>query len=538
MAISVSRIFPSRSARRRGLLYGAGGLAVLALAALGGIARRSASPSPSADPLAGKEHVFSLTIDPKGGGVPVNRLLLGQNIQWTDGGDDMLDRDGNVRPLMLERLKGLAPTVIRFPGGAQSDTYHWALGMGPAEARKENRHFHSGRMQRTLMGTQEFLELCEAVSAQPFITVNVVTGTPQEAAAWLRQTNVTGLTSRSSGRRLPKVRYWEIGNEPYLKEGEESLWLTPERYVERANAYAKALREVDPDILIGIPLRTPTIAGTPATPYPEFARVVLRGMRERFDFISNHNAYLPYAFDRVPDVDTLYWAAMGSAATVERNLMETRELLAAERPDVKVPQAITEYNALFSLGKGDSDRLVAAPMGALYVADLLRMLAHRDDVMLAQFWSLSGNWMFGAIAPDGAERPAYRVLRMFEAALRGRRLDARMTAATFDSPAVGAAAEARAQPLVTSLVTRDADLLRILLINKHRHRAADGAIRLDSLSTRSARITRLTTRDPTRVAGDASGLAQEEETLAVEAQSVAISLPPASVSLLTLTLAR
>lgn len=527
---------------RRAWLLGVAGL----LGGSAGILAFKGKPAPDAPepptefhpPPGTGTHRFELGIDAAIAGTPVNRLLLGQNIQWTDGGDDLLARDGNPRPPMLERLQALRPTVIRFPGGAQSDTYHWARGMGPLAARGTNRHFHSGREQPTLMGTQEFLELCELVSAAPFITVNVVTGTPEEAADWLRQTNVIGLRSRRTGQRLPRVPFWEIGNEPYLKEGDKSLWLTPGDYVARANAFVRALRAVDPSVRIGIPLRTATVGGVPATPYPSFANEVLRGVREPYDFISNHNAYMPHAYDHVPAAEQLYWAAMSSSATVEHNLSQTRELVTALRPgQPALPQAITEYNALFSLGKGESDAFVASPMGGLYVADLLCALAKRDDILLAQYWSLSGNWKFGAIATDGFERPGYLVLQLMETALRGERLAGRVIAETFDAPRVGVAAPALGLPLVSALVTREDMVLRIVLINKDRLRPAQGKLRVLGRSVAAAAtMIQLLANDPIRAADAPGAMKRSNANLLAKDSAIEVTLSPASIALVTLTL--
>jgi alpha-L-arabinofuranosidase len=484
-------------------------------------------------------HLFSVTIDAADAGTPVNRMLFGQNIHWVDGGDGLVERSGAFRAEMLAKVKALHPTTMRFPGGAQSDVYHWKAGIGAVATRGENQHFHSGKMQPSVLGTQEFLELCEMTAAVPFITVNVVTGTAQEAAAWLRHTNVEGMTSRVTGRRLPAVPYWEIGNEPYLQEGDKKLWLTPKMFVERANSFIRALRAVDPAIRIGVPMRTPKVSGLQATPYPTFAEEVLRGVSERFDFLSQHNAYMPYAFDGVPDDDTLYWATMGSSATVQRNLQETRDMVSALRPGKPLPQAITEFNALFTLGKGNSDTFIASPLGALYVADLIRMLAGEDDILLAHYWSIAGNWMFGSIAQSGFERPGYVVMQLLEQALRGVRIGARMATDTFDAPRVGGSAFAANLPLVAALATKDGDTLRLMLINKDRSRTAEGSVVLAGTAGSRVAHTSLTTlaaAQPVRAPDAPDGFHRSERKWQPEGGKIEISLPHASLSLLTLTL--
>lgn len=473
---------------------------------------------------------------------PINSMLTGLNLQWVDGGDGLFDRLGRQQAAVVDKLRALNPSSLRFPGGTQSDAYRWQFAMGPLQNRRENLHFQRRQMQPSIMGTQEFLELCELTGAEPFLTVNAVSGTVEEAADWIRTTNRTRLVSRRTGRPLPSVRFWEIGNEPYLKEGDENQRQSPDAYFAKANALIRALRSVDSDVQIGVPIRTPKVAGLPATPYPDFARDLLTKVGEPFDFLSNHNAYMPYLFDRVPDERTIFWGTVGATATVEGNLDETARLAQALRPGWRPVQAITEFNALFSLGKGASDDLVASPLAALYVADLIRMLAQRDDILLAQYWSFSANWKFGAVGIEQGsvyERPNYIVLRMLNPVLRGERCDFSMNCGSFDSPRAGAAAPAARQPLVTCLVTREGRELRILLINKDMDREAGGTIDLGSLRARSGTISTLRYRALRDTADTPGAAVREESALSVDAASptLALRIGPASVSTLNLVLA-
>ena len=89
-----------------------------------------------------------MTLDAEAPGTPVNRLLLGSNVQWVDRGDDLLDDGGRLRPACSRRARH-ASGILRYPGGSQADTYHWERGLGVPGARGENEHFHSKRLQST-----------------------------------------------------------------------------------------------------------------------------------------------------------------------------------------------------------------------------------------------------------------------------------------------------------------------------------------------------------------------------------------------------
>jgi alpha-N-arabinofuranosidase len=367
---------------------------------------------------------------------------------------------------MLQRVVALGPTVLRYPGGSMSDTYHWKDGIGPLGERRVNEHFFSSRKQVVAMGTQELLELCEATGAAPLITVNTATGSAQDAADWVTYTNRKELVSSRTGKPLPRVRYWEIGNEPYLQDDKrKALWIQPEAFAKKASEFIRAMKRVDPDIVVGIPLRSDKIGGVPATPLPGYNRKVLQLIDVDFDFVALHNAYLPLGFDRKYGDDELYLATAAAASVVEDDFAETRRLLKELRPGKDVKLAVTEYQALYSLGKSTDDYILS-PAGALYVAEALRVFAQAGDLMLANFWSLSGNWHFGALDQKGEPRPAYHVLKAYRALLQGRMLPVSVQAPAFDSPRVGLVPARTAVPKVTAIATIDADRVRAIVINK------------------------------------------------------------------------
>jgi len=477
---------------------------------------------------------FSVTLDAEAPGTPVNRLLLGSNVQWVDRGDDLLDDGGRLRPDMLAAVLAMRPGILRYPGGSQADTYHWERGLGVPGARGENEHFHSKRLQSTLMGTQEFLELCEAAGAAALITVNLASGGAEEAAGWVRLTNRQGLVSRRTGARLPPVKYWELGNEPYLKDdAQPQLWLTPQEFARRAQAFALAMRAVDPDIVLLLPLTNDTRNGFPATPYPGFTRTVLDDFTAPIDLISLHNAYLPFAMEREHSRAALYWGAMGASRTVLADFAAMRALLHTLRPAAHWRFALTEYNAIFTLGRGASDDLVASPVAALYVADLLRVLAGMPDLALANYWSLSGNWRFGAVRSDGAPRPAMAVLALYNELLQGAMVSVDMHSQTVDTPSVGGSAAVRGLNLVEALATRHDRTLRLLLIHKDEIRAGHGLVHLRHAQVAAAHLTVLGWQDPWAV--DAAD--QPSSRPLPAGPDIGVDLPPHSLALLTVDLA-
>jgi alpha-N-arabinofuranosidase len=136
------------------------------------------------------------------------------------GPDSDIPHINGIRTDVIEALKKIKPTVIRWPGGCFADSYHWQDGIGPREDRPHRINVHWGRViENNHFGTHEFIEFCRLVGAEPLIAANVGSGTPQEMRDWLEYLNFNGDSTLAhlraqNGRPEPfNVRYICIGNE-------------------------------------------------------------------------------------------------------------------------------------------------------------------------------------------------------------------------------------------------------------------------------------------------------------------------------------
>jgi alpha-N-arabinofuranosidase len=150
---------------------------------------------------------------------------LGQCIDggiWVGRDSDIPHTDG-VRQGVLDALVELAPPVLRWPGGCYADTYHWRDGIGEASRRPVtfNENFGTYELDNHAFGTDEYLRLCEQIGAQPWINVNMMSGTVAEATDWMEYCNRSQPTDLArerahNGHPAPYgVSYWGIGNEPW-----------------------------------------------------------------------------------------------------------------------------------------------------------------------------------------------------------------------------------------------------------------------------------------------------------------------------------
>jgi alpha-N-arabinofuranosidase len=127
-----------------------------------------------------------------------------------------------IRNDIVAALKKLNIPNLRWPGGCFADTYHWKDGIGPKEKRpKMVNVWWGGVTEDNSFGTHEFLNMCELLGTEPYISGNVGSGTAQEFAEWVQYVNFKGVSPMSelrakNGRAQPwNVKFWGVGNEAW-----------------------------------------------------------------------------------------------------------------------------------------------------------------------------------------------------------------------------------------------------------------------------------------------------------------------------------
>ena len=132
----------------------------------------------------------------------------------------------------INLLTSMGAQALRFPGGSLSDDYHWATNTTDSNTWTWATSFAN------------FAQVATTVGTQAFITVNYGSGTPAEAAAWVKQSNVTNHYG---------FKYWEIGNECYgsWETDTNTVAHDPYTYAQRFQQYYTQMKAVDPTIKIG-----------------------------------------------------------------------------------------------------------------------------------------------------------------------------------------------------------------------------------------------------------------------------------------------
>ena len=221
----------------------------------------------------------------------VDRRIFGQFIEHLgrciyggvyDEGSPLADARGFRRDV-LDAARPLRIPILRWPGGNFVSGYHWLDGVGEKAKRPRRSELAWYAEESNRFGTDEFIEYCRELGAEPFICVNMGSGTMDEAQAWVEYCNGTGNTSwanlrREQGHPEPyRVRYWGLGNEMY--GGWQIGNMSAHDYVKKARGFAMVMKRTDPSI---------QLVGCGLNGWSEWDEITLSGLAEFIDFHSIH----------------------------------------------------------------------------------------------------------------------------------------------------------------------------------------------------------------------------------------------------------
>lgn len=161
------------------------------------------------------------------------------------GEDSDIPNIDGYRKDVVQAFKELKVPVLRWPGGCFADTYHWKDGIGPKEERPSIVNvFWGGVTEDNSFGTHEFLNFCELIGTEPYLSINVGSGTVREAVEWVEyvtSSNQSPMTElrKKNGREDPwDVKFWGVGNENWGCGGD----MAPEYYANIFRNYASYIR--------------------------------------------------------------------------------------------------------------------------------------------------------------------------------------------------------------------------------------------------------------------------------------------------------
>jgi alpha-L-arabinofuranosidase len=180
------------------------------------------------------------------------------------------DAIDGLDPDMVALAKSMSTPLLRF-GGNFTSAYHWRDGIGPRDKRVSALNIAWGIPEYNQFGTDEFLKFCDLIGAQPQVALNLGSGTPQEAADWVRYVNEHW--KQHSGL------LWELGNELW---GNWNLgYPTEEELLNRTVQFSQAVHAADPQARL-------IATGQDPDHFESWNAIQLKAPPGTFDYLSTH----------------------------------------------------------------------------------------------------------------------------------------------------------------------------------------------------------------------------------------------------------
>jgi alpha-N-arabinofuranosidase len=284
-------------------------------------------------------------------GAKINKNIYGQFSEhlgtciygglWVGPESSIPNTDG-YRNDVLNALKDLEVPVMRWPGGCFADEYHWMDGIGPKENRPRMVNTNwGGIVEDNSFGTHEFLNLCELIGCEPYISLNVGSGSVQEAAQWVEYMNAAdgpmAKLRKENGREEPwSVKYIGIGNEAWGCGGN----MLPEYYADVFRQYQTYCRDYNGTRLVKI--------ASGATDYDyEWTDVLMRKVGSMMHAVSLHYYTVSgWVGAKKPATgfsdDDYYWC-LGKCLGIEPVIQKHLAIMSESDPRHRIPLFVDEW---------------------------------------------------------------------------------------------------------------------------------------------------------------------------------------------------
>ena len=376
-----------------------------------------------------KAQVNVLEIDAAGGKTVINKNIYGQFAEhlgrciydgiWV-GKVSPIPNVNGYRKDLLEALQALKVPVLRWPGGCFADTYHWKNGIGPLNERPKIKNvFWGGTVEDNSFGTHEFLNLCELLGCDPYISANVGSGTVGEMVDWIEY-----MTSdddvpmanlrRKNGREKPwNVKFIGIGNESWGCGGN----MTPEFYADLMRQYSTYASMYGGDKFDRIG------CGSNGSDY-NWTKVLMEKGRNHMDGLSVHyytiagegwnNKSAATGFD-----EKLYFSGLKKGLFMDELVTRHSAIMDQYDRDKKIPLLVDEWGIWTDVEPGTNPGHLFqqnSMRDALIAATTLDILnRHCDRVKMANIAQIV-NVLQSMILTKGNQMiltPTYHVFKMF-----------------------------------------------------------------------------------------------------------------------------
>jgi alpha-N-arabinofuranosidase len=390
-------------------------------------------------PPAEAADTVALSVDASRRGARIDRQIFGQFAEhlgtgiyegvWV-GPDSRIPNTRGIRNDVVAALKALKVPNVRWPGGCFADEYHWRKGIGPRRPAALNPNW-GGVIEPNSFGTHEFMDFAGQIGAEAYISVNVGSGTPQEAADWLEYLTAAQPTElakerAANGHEAPyRIKYLGIGNESWDCGGN----MTPEYYLSQLKAYSRFVRnfnpaqQQDPNRMLKIAVGP----GGEGARWTEWTDAIMKTWQGRswswdIDGLSLHNYTVvkwPPAYKSVGFGETEYAEILKATLEMDRIVSTHSAIMDKYDPEKKIALVVDEWGSWYAPLPGSKEGFLVqqnSQRDAILAALNLNIFArHGDRVRMANIAQMV-NVLQAMILTDKEKMvltPTYHVFRMY-----------------------------------------------------------------------------------------------------------------------------
>jgi len=376
-----------------------------------------------------------LSVDVSKAGAKIDRNIFGQFAEhlgrgvyegiWV-GPDSTIPNTRGIRNDVVAALKALKVPNVRWPGGCFADEYHWRKGIGARRTVTLNPNW-GGVTEPNSFGTHEFMDFLDQIGSEGYVSVNVGSGTPQEAAEWLEymttdQPTTLAKERAANGRPAPwRVGYLGIGNESWDCGGN----MTADYYLSQLKTYSRFVRNFNPAQQDQRQMLK--IAVGPGGPETDWTETIMKAWEHHhwswdLNGLSVHSYTVPHwppSYKSVGFGEAEYGEILKTTLAMEDLVSKQSAVMDKYDPQKKVALVVDEWGAWYAPLPGTNPGFLAqqnSMRDAILAALNLNILArHAERVRMANIAQMV-NVLQAMILTDKEKMiltPTYYVFKMY-----------------------------------------------------------------------------------------------------------------------------
>ena len=391
----------------------------------------------SAGVAVGQQRI-ELAVDAAKAGARIDRNIFGQFAEhlghgvyeglWV-GPHSGIPNTRGLRNDVVAALKAIRVPNVRWPGGCFADEYHWRKGIGAQRPVTLNPNW-GGVTEPNTFGTHEFMDFLDQIGAEAYLSVNVGSGTPQEAAEWLEYLTTSEATAlakerAANGHPAPyKIAFLGVGNESWDCGGN----MTPDYYASQLKVYTRFVRNFNPaqtgdqqmlKIAVG--------PGGDEPRFIEWTETVMKAWQDRkwswdMQGLSMHNYTVVHWDKKLPSVgfgEPEYSQVLKSTLEMEDLISKYSAIMDKYDPQKKIALVVDEWGTWYAPLAGSNPGFLVQQNSlrdAMVAALNLNIFArHADRVRMANIAQMI-NVLQAMIMTDKEKMvltPSYYVYKMY-----------------------------------------------------------------------------------------------------------------------------